>query len=209
MNLFFSYGNGNWQDNCIRTHNKTTASLLIFSLLYLCIGSSFQSHVFAQTSASAVNMGHAPMITKISNKGSYEVQLGWNKPVLIHSLPHVWQVHIFFMNATGHAATLKTIPNKTAKSGGTTIGVGTQYRVPGSIKRLLPASSFDMTIYGKHGKVLWNKVKEPVTGGVGLETVVLPKGYTGDITILIHNIKSPAWLQKIPTDSVEFSGKVG
>jgi len=34
------------------------------------------------------------------------------------------------------------------------------------------------------------------------------KGYTGDITILIHNIKAPAWLQKIPNDSVEFRGKV-
>lgn len=65
-----------------------------------------------------------------------------------------------------------------------------------------------MTIYGKHGKVLWNKVNQPVTGGVGLEKVVFPKGYSGDITILIHNIKSPAWLQKIRTDSVEFSGKV-
>ena len=61
-----------------------------------------------------------------------------------------------------------------------------------------------MTIYDIHGKVLWNKVNQPVQGGKGFEQVVFPNGYTGDITILIHNIKSP----KVPTDSVEFSGKV-
>jgi hypothetical protein len=45
-------------------------------------------------------------------------------------------LHIFFMNASGSPATLKTIPNKKAESGVTTLGVGTQYRVPGSIKQL-------------------------------------------------------------------------
>jgi hypothetical protein len=161
---------------------------------------SFQQVVF--------NLGHVPLITHISSKGIYEVQLGWDAPVSIMSLPRVWQMHIFFMNASGPSPTFKIIPNKKAESGGTTMGVGTQYRVPGSIKRLLPASSFDMTIYGKHGEILWNKVNEPVRGGVGLEKVVFPKEYTGNITIIIHNIKSPAWLQKIPTDSVEFRGKV-
>jgi hypothetical protein len=156
------------------------------------------------------NLGHAPLITHISDKGIYEVQLSWDAPVSVMSLPKdgLWQPHIFFMNASGLPPTFKIIPNKKAESGVTTMGVGTQYRVPGSIKRLLPASSFDMTIYGKDGKVLWNKVNQPVTGGVGVEQVVFPKGYTGDITILIHNIKAPAWLQKIPTDSVEFRGKV-
>jgi hypothetical protein len=199
-------------------------SLSIFSLLYLFIGSAYQDPVFAVSSASAnknkvknniennsaasiasIDPGYAPIITNISSKGIYEVQLGWNKP-----LPKGGFVaHVFFMNATGHPATIRTFPNKTVKSGGTTMGVGTQCRVPGSIKRLLPASSFDMTIYGKHGKVLWNKVNQPVTGGVGLENIVFPKKYTGDIRLLIHDIKSPAWLQKIPTDSIEFSGKVG
>lgn len=204
-------------------------SLLMSALLILPIGFTFQSHAFAQISSTsannnivrndnennfaasfpAVNMGHAPIITKISSKGIYEVQLGWNTPVSIQTLPKSWQPHIFFMNASGLPTTLKTIPNRVAKSGGTTMGVGTQYRVPGSIKRLLPVSSFDMTIYGNHGKVLWNKVNQPVTGGVGVERVVFPNGYTGDITILIHNIKSPSWLQKIPRDSVEFIAKVG
>lgn len=214
MRLFLWY-NGNKHNNYIHPRQYFATIILsssMFVLLILSIGVSFHFPVFAQTASTAanknianiknfaasspsVNQGHAPIITNISSKGIYEVQLAWDKPVSIRSLPHDWQTHIFFMNATGHPATMRTIPNKTAKSGGTTVGVGTQYRVPGSIKRLLPASSFDMTIYGKHGKVLWNKVNEPVTGGVGLEKVVFPMGYTGDITILIHNIKSYPWLQ--------------
>ncbi len=87
------------------------------------------------------------------------------------------------------------------------MGSGTQYTVPGSIERIVPVNSFDMTIYDNHGKVLWNKANQTVSAGLGLEQVVFPKGYTGNITILIHNIKSP--LQKVPTDSVQFAAKVG
>jgi len=77
-----------------------------------------------------------------------------------------------------------------------------------------------MTIYGSHGNVLWNKVNQPVTAGRGFEQVALPN-YTGDITVLIHNIKSniamtgsnltplSTPLRKGTTDSVEFLLKVG
>jgi hypothetical protein len=48
-----------------------------------------------------------------------------------------------------------------------------------------------MTIYDNHGKILWNKVNQPVTGGKNsqLEQVVLPNGYAGNITILIHKMR--------------------
>jgi hypothetical protein len=66
-----------------------------------------------------------------------------------------------------------------------------------------------MTIYDNHGKVLWNKVDQTVTGGKGLEQVVFPNGYNGDITILIHNIKFGLDNGKKVPDTVEFSAKVG
>jgi len=106
-------------------------------------------------------------------------------------------------------ATSNTIPNRTAQSGGTTVGGGTEYNVPGSIQRLASVSSFDMTIYDNHGKVLWNKVNQPVTGGKGLEQIVFPNGYTGKITILIHNIKPGLNNPHKVSDTVEFSAKVG
>ncbi|MGC1931896.1 MAG: hypothetical protein WA667_23240 [Candidatus Nitrosopolaris sp.] len=237
MKLFFFWYNGNRQDNYIYPDqqylfNKSTImlSLSMCALLILSIGFSFQSPVFAQISSTSVNnnivknnngnnfaasfqqvvvsnVGQPPIITNISSKGIYKVQLSWNTPISIQSLPKSgFAPAISFMNASAPPATLKTIPNRAAASGGTTMGSGTQYNVPGSIQPLVSVNSFDMTIYDNHGKLLWNKVDQPVTGGKGFEQVVFPNGFAGDITILIHNIKSS--LQKV-TDSVEFSAKVG
>lgn len=85
------------------------------------------------------------------------------------------------------------------------MGIGTQYNVPGSIKRIVPIKSFDMTIYDGHGNILWNKVNQIPSAGLKLEQVVFPKGTSGDISISIHNIKSR--LHNIPTDSVDFAAK--
>ena len=62
------------------------------------------------------------------------------------------------MSATARPATSKTIPNN-ANGGGlgmTVGGSGTQYNFPGSIMRIVPIKSFDMTIYDSHGKAIWN-----------------------------------------------------
>jgi len=68
-----------------------------------------------------------------------------------------------------------------------------------------------MTIYDNHGKILWNKVNQPVTGGKNsqLEQVVLPNGYAVNITILIHNIKPGLDNPHKLSDTVKFSAKVG
>ena len=152
------------------------------------------------------------MITNISSNGNYKVQLSFNTPISIQSLPkNGFSPSITFLNASAPPATSNTIPNKVAQSGGTTVGAGIQYTVPGSIQRLASVSSFDMTIYDNHGKVLWNRVNQPVTGGKssGLEQVVFPNGYTGNITILIHNIKPGLDNPHKVSDTVEFSAKVG
>jgi hypothetical protein len=150
------------------------------------------------------------MITNISSNGNYKVQLSFNSPISIQSLPkNGFSPSITFMNVSAPPATSNTIPNRAAQSGGTTVGAGIQYNVPGSIQRLASVSSFDMTIYDNHGKVLWNKVNQPVTGGKGLEQVVFPNGYTGNITTLIHNIKPGLDNPHKVSDTVEFSAKVG
>ena len=61
-----------------------------------------------------------------------------------------------------------------------------------------------MTIYSNQGKVLWNKINQPVTGGRGIERVTLANGYTGDITVQIANIKSGS----IPPNSVTFIARI-
>jgi hypothetical protein len=119
------------------------------------------------------------------------VQLGLSTPILLQSLPKSgFSTYIRFMSATAQPATSTTIPNRAAESGGTTMGIGTQYNVPSSIKRIVPIKSFDMTIYDNHGNVLWNKVNQIPSAGLKLEQIVFPKGTSGDSTISMHNIKS-------------------
>ena len=135
-------------------------------------------------STPAVNLGHVP-VTNISSKGIYKVQLGLNTPISLQSLPKSgFSTYIRFMSATAPSLSIS-----------------------GSIIRIVPIKSFDMTIYDSHGKVLWNKVNQrPSAGTVKLEQVVFPKGTSGDITISIHDIKST--LHNVPTDSVDFAAKV-
>jgi hypothetical protein len=199
-------------------------SLSMSALLILSFGFSFQSPVFAQITSSANNnivknsnfassfqpvVASSPLITNTSSKGIYKVQLGWSSPISLQSLPNSgFSPYIRFMSATAPPATSKTIPNTGGGGGvtGTLGGSGTQYNVPGSIKRIVPIKSFDMTIYDSHGKVLWNKVNQRPSAGLKLEQVVFPKGYSGNITISIHNIESTH--HNVPTDSVDFAAKV-
>jgi hypothetical protein len=206
--------------------STTLLSLSTSVLLILSFVLSYQSPVLAETTSTRVDsniikndnfalsfqrvaqqvVALPALITNFSSKGIYKVQLGWNSPVSIQSLEKGgFSMYVRFMNATAPPGTLKTIPNRLNGGGlGTTIGAsGTQYRVPHSIQRLATIKSFDMTIYGKHGKVLWNKVDQVPSAGLKFEYVVLPKTYNGNITISIHNIKS--LLPGVPTDSVDFA----
>jgi len=131
-------------------------SLSISVLLILSCGfsipSSFDQFVAAQ-----------PLVTNISSKGIYEVQLGLSTGISLQSLPNSgFSPYIRFMSATAPPATSKTIPNH-ASGGGlamTVGGSGTQYNVPGSILRIVPIKSFDMTIYDSHGKLLWKAANQ-------------------------------------------------
>jgi hypothetical protein len=182
--------------------NKSTLiALSISALLTVSFGFSVQSPFHQFVAAQ-------PLITNISNKGIYKVQLGLSTGISLQSLPNYgFSPYIRFISATAPPATSKTIPNFISGGVSSTIGAsGTQYTVPGSIKRIVPIKSFDMTIYDSHGKVLWNKVNQRPSAGLKLEQVVFPKGYSGDITISIHNIKSTR--PNVPTDSVDFAAKV-
>jgi len=175
-------------------------SLSISALLILSFGFSVQSS-FQQSVAAQ------PLITNISNKGIYKVQLNLSPGISLQSLPkYGFSPAIRFMSTTAPPATSKTIPNLASRAMATIGASGTQYNVPGSILRIVPIKSFDITIIDSHGKVIWNKVNQIPIGGHKLVNVVFPKGTSGPITISIHNIKSPR--PNVPTDSVDFAAKV-
>ena len=197
MKLFLSC-NGDKQD----PKNTILIPLSICALLILSFGFTVESSVHQFVAAQ-------PLITNISNKGIYKVQLGLSPGVSLQSVPgYGFSPSIRFMSATAQPATSKTIPNNANVGGlGMTVGgSGTQYNVPGSILRIVPIKSFDMTIIDSHGKVIWNIANQKPSAGLKLVHVVFPKGTSGPITISIHNIKSPR--PNVPADSVDFAAKV-
>src|SRR5262249_35815556 len=142
---------------------------------------SFQSPDFAQIPSSENNnivksnyftssfeqvAAAPPLITNISSKRIYKVQLGSTTPVSLQSLPNSgFSTYITFMSATAQPATAKTVPNQMAQSGSTTVGgSGTQYRVPGSIQPLVidirsslsqirTFPNFKLVIASKHSQI--------------------------------------------------------
>src|SRR5215469_301454 len=157
-----------------KEHPKNTIliPLSISALFILSFGFTVESSVHQFVAAQ-------PLTTNISNKGIYKVQLGLNTGISLQSLPKSgFSPYIRFMSATAQPATSKTIPNN-ANGGGlgmTVGGSGTQYNVPGSILRIVPIKSFDMTIYDSHGKAIWNIAHQIPSAGLKLVHVVFPKG---------------------------------
>lgn len=154
-----------------------------------------------------------PVMTKLSNNGTYIVQLKWSNPTSIQS-PNLragkgFDMQVVFLNASAPAPNAKSVPKtETNVSGETGREIG--FTQTGIIQRLIPVDSFDITIYDSKGHVLWSKTHQIPRAGSEFERVTFSKQYRGDITIQISNIKSAAAKAARGTtiDSVKFSTRV-
>jgi hypothetical protein len=202
--------------NYSRFKTKTASYSVLFSItvataLVVLFYVSFPS-VLAQNATSTPNggnpvssQGNASMVEKVSDKGNYRVQIMWNQSSV--ALPKGgFDMEIDFLNASAPLPTAKTVPPKqSAIKGETSVGASLQnVPVPSIIQPTVPVDSYDITIYSNHGKVLWNKVNQPVSGGRGVQRVTFANAYIGDITIQITNIKSG----NKPPNSVAFAARV-
>jgi hypothetical protein len=156
-----------------------------------------------QPAASQGNATAGALIEKVSDKGSYRVQVMWNESSLSLSNKG-FDMEIDFLNASAPLPTANTVPQKESNLKGESSLGASRPSVPASIQPTIPVDSYDITIYSNQGKVLWKKLNQPVTGGRGLERVALVNSYIGDITIQITNIKSGS----IPPNSVTFTARV-
>ena len=134
-----------------------------------------------------------PVLEKISDNGTYRVQLRWGQPPSL--LPeNAFDMEIVFLNASAPPATLQTFPTtETNESDASRLG-STGYTDPSLIERMVPIQSYDMTVYSDDGRELWKKENQAVQGGRAYERVTLEQPYTGNITISIQNIKGAGGL---------------
>jgi hypothetical protein len=154
-----------------------------------------------------------PIMTKISNNGTYLVQLKWSNPTSLQSpnIPAIkgFDMEVLFLNASAPSPNAKTVPQRETNvsgEGGHTVG----FNQPEILQRLMPVDSYDISIYDNKGHVLWNKTNEMPRAGSGFERITFTKQYKGDITIQINNIKSAAAAaaRGSTIDSVKFATKV-
>jgi hypothetical protein len=146
--------------------------------------SSDQKDIVLNTTASDI-----PVIEKLSDKGTYKVQIRWGQPPSL--LPeNGFDMEIVFLNASAPPASPQTFPTtETNQTGGPTTMGATGYTEPSLIERMVPIRSYDIAVYTDDGRELWKKENQPVQGGRAYERVTLEKPYTGDITVSIYNIR--------------------
>lgn len=146
--------------------------------------SSNQKDIVLNTTAKDI-----PVIEKLSDKGTYKVQLRWGQPPSL--LPeNGFDMEIVFLNASAPPASPQTFPTtETNQTGGPTTMGATGYTNPSLIERMVPIQSYDIAIYSDDGRELWKKENQAVQGGRAYERVTLEKPYTGNITVSIYNIK--------------------
>jgi hypothetical protein len=134
-----------------------------------------------------------PVLEKISDNGTYRVQIRWGQPPSL--LPeNGFDMEIIFLNASAPPATLQTFPTtETNETDASRMG-STGYTDPSLIERMVPIQSYDMTVYSDDGRELWKKQNQAVQGGRAYERVTLEQPYTGNITISIQNIKGTGGL---------------
>jgi hypothetical protein len=149
-------------------------------------GSTDQRDIVLNTTSTDI-----PVLEKLSDKGTYIVQLRWSQAPSL--LPEDgFDMEIIFLNASAPRATTQTFPT-TETNQSETVG-STGYTDPSLIERMVPIKSYDIAIYSDDGRELWKKENQAVQGGRAYERVTLEEPYTGNITISIRNIEGAGGL---------------
>ena len=100
-----------------------------------------------------------PLLEKVSDNGTYLVQLAW--PTLPLNPDNAFDLQVFFLNASDPRGINGTAaqPETNFTGSGTEMG-GT---VPETMQSVIDVESYDITIYSDDGSVLWQKL-DPAFG---------------------------------------------
>lgn len=137
-----------------------------------------------------------PIITEVSDKGTYKVDLRWSSPVDIQS-PAIlskdgFDIELLFLNAS-----LQEVSPQTMQGNNSNLTMDFERSITSEVSNLstvepiVPIDSFDITIYDDKGKELWSKTDQTLTAGRAPMRVMLDPNYSGGITITVNDIKSP------------------
>lgn len=151
--------------------------------------------------------GDYPLLERMSDNGNYLVRLAWPQQPL--NPDNAFDLQVFFLDPNDPSGTNGTAaqPESNASGSGQESGSIT---VPDTLEHFIDVESYDITIYGDDGSVLWQKMDQPGMGGTPGERIVIGN-YTGPVTIDITDIRpgnGTATAGEGATDSVKFSASV-
>jgi hypothetical protein len=156
-----------------------------------------------------------PILSEVSDKGTYKVELRWSSPVDIQS-PAIlskdgFDIELLFLNASAPEATPQTMQGN---DGNMTMDVERSITSDisnlSTVEPIVPIDSYDITIYDDQGRELWNKEDQTLTAGRSPIRVTLDPNYSGGITITVDDIKSPltSGSSEKANESVRFTATV-
>jgi hypothetical protein len=156
------------------------------------LGSSNDS----QSTENQTSSPKLPILTEISDKGTYKVELRWSSPADIQSPAILSQdgfdLELLFLNASAQEVTPQTMQgnfsNLTMDFGRSISGEVSNLS---TVEPIVPIDSFDVAIYDDKGKEMWSKMDQTPTAGRSPLRVMLDPNYSGGITIAVTDIKSP------------------
>jgi hypothetical protein len=155
-----------------------------------------------------------PILSEISDKGNYIVELRWGSPLDIQS-PAIlskegFDMEVSFLNASEPEATPQTIPGGQSNLTDEPSGIIRENTNLSTIQRTTPVDSFDMAIYDNKGNELWRKDDQTVAAGKASLRVLLDAPYNGGVTIRLSDIKGilTSGAEKQSPDAVQFTAKV-
>ena len=137
-----------------------------------------------------------PILSEVSDKGTYRVELRWSSPVDIQS-PAIlskdgFDIELLFLNATSPEATPQTMQgNNSNLTMDFQRSISSEISNLSTVEPIVPIDNFDIAIYDDQGKELWNKTDQTLTAGRSPLRVMLDPNYSGGITITVDDIKSP------------------
>ncbi len=163
------------------------------------------------TTENLTSSPRLPIITEVSDKGTYKVELRWSSPVDIQS-PAIlskdgFDMELLFLNASSPEATPQTMQgNNSNLTMDFERSITSEVSNLSTVEPIMPVDSFDITIYDDKGNELWNKMDQTLTAGRAPMRVMLDPNYSGGITITVDDIKSP--LTPGSNESVRFTATV-
>jgi hypothetical protein len=149
-----------------------------------------------QSTENQTSSPKLPILTEISDKGTYKVELRWSSPVDIQSPTILSQdgfdLELLFLNASAQEVTPQTMQgnfsNLTMDFGRS---ISSEVSNLSTVEPIVPIDSFDIAIYDDKGNELWSKMDQIPTAGRSPLRVMLDPNYSGGITIAVTDIKSP------------------